>query len=81
MDIDPDEWLDEGDTPPVDIPVSVLMEAAAEQPDELDDVLDLTHTMMQFVAQRYAAIDGMRRRAVDEATAFSVDLASATGAA
>lgn len=76
MDIDPDEWLDEGDTPPVDIPVSVLMEAAAEQPDELDDVLDLTHTMMQFVAQRYAAIDGMRRRAVDEATAFSVDLAS-----
>ena len=76
MDSDPDEWFDEGDMPPVDIPLSVLMAAAAEQPDELDDVLDLTQTMMQFVAQRYSAIDGMRRRAVDEATAFSVDLAS-----
>ncbi|MDZ8276685.1 DUF222 domain-containing protein [Microbacterium aquimaris] len=76
MDNDPETWIDEDGMPHLEIPVELLMESASDHPDSLDDVLDLSHVMMRFVAQRYVAIDGMRRRAVAEASAFGVDLAS-----
>ncbi|MAP62532.1 MAG: hypothetical protein CMH34_02030, partial [Microbacterium sp.] len=76
MDNDPETWIDEDGMPHLEIPVELLMESASDPPDSLDDVLDLSHVMMRFVAQRYVAIDGMRRRAVSEASAFGVDLAS-----
>ncbi|MDZ8171632.1 HNH endonuclease signature motif containing protein [Microbacterium xanthum] len=75
-----DEWQEQpediGMPPHIEIPISVHIEAAAAQPDSLDDVLDFTHVMMQFAAQRYAALDRLRERAIREAQSVATDLGS-----